>query len=1076
MDIDVGTAPSGVVLEDLDNDGDIDIAVSNKNSNDITILLNAKRESLGPGWALQFDGIDDYVNIGSNSSLNLSSSFTISAWVYVADKSSHNSIVSRISDGSNFGYNFFIRKESEGGDIGFQFYSSSGWQTRFGVTVVTPNVWHHIAVTNNGIWLDGVETPITTVSSIDQGSQSLLLGKSTGQTIYYASYLTGKMDELSIWNRVLTDDEIKDNMKYTLTGNEPALVGYWRFDEATGTTASDVSGNGNTGTLTNGATWVISTSPLLGPGLVGNFTLDSTYTTGTAPNGITAYDFDGDGDVDLATANGSSNNISVLFNDGNGVFGGLTSVSAGSQPIALCANDLDADGDIDLACLNFSSNDVNILSNDGSGVFTASDTIGVGSGPRAITGLDISGEFGIMDLAVVNLSSGDVSILKNQIPEGSFVNISLHTSGEQSGDVDIDYSIYDVNNSNVGLLCQYSTNAGATWNSAAVEGDTSQLPPENYRGVITWNSRSDLPDVDERNVRFKITPYSPSTGMEGSAKTFVGYNEYKSTVPTSMSGSKGAPKFDLAPSGAFRDKRVETRRGDGISSIPATRLNDVVGQVNGGATHSLNRILGSAVVTGQPDSTDIFVLDNYQLHSVDVFLKETLMEYSDSVKINVTLVDTTHDVLSIATYYRTGTDEWAPATVAGNITNIDSSQYVQTLIWDSRADLGSADLENVELKFVPSDGWADGSADSMAEFHLDNNELPVVEVTDLVGEQTGDILLAYVLSDTENDTLDITINYSVDGGATWSKATVTGDTLGINIYSDTLIWNSKQDLPGRDIASVKLQLIPMDNDTGIVDTTAPFHLDNNDVPSITITDLDGEQSDDVTISYLLSDSENDSLTIVCEYYDDSTEIWIPATVSGDTSEITQYSNSIIWNTRQDLPEAAQYVLFRITPRDNDFGFTDTTEMLLDNIGVPSIAINTVIEGEVSCDLTFEYSIFDDEADTISLDAAYSINSGSSWSTVSVSGDTSDIDTTRYSGSLIWHSVTDLPGVDLHTVRFKITPRDVNVGISHQTADFHLDNNEPPSAALTELVGFWRGNIPCRIPTDRYGRGYTWHQL
>jgi hypothetical protein len=37
---------------------------------------------------------------------------------------------------------------------------------------------------------------------------------------------------------------------------ETGLVGYWKFDEGTGTTASDSSGNGNTGTSHNGPTWV----------------------------------------------------------------------------------------------------------------------------------------------------------------------------------------------------------------------------------------------------------------------------------------------------------------------------------------------------------------------------------------------------------------------------------------------------------------------------------------------------------------------------------------------------------------------------------------------------------------------------------------------------------------------------------------------------------------------------------------------------------------------------------------------------------------------------------------------------
>lgn len=50
-------------------------------------------------------------------------------------------------------------------------------------------------------------------------------------------------------------------MRRTLTGGETGLVGYWRFDEGTGTTAMDLSQFGNHGTL-NGPAWVESTAPI----------------------------------------------------------------------------------------------------------------------------------------------------------------------------------------------------------------------------------------------------------------------------------------------------------------------------------------------------------------------------------------------------------------------------------------------------------------------------------------------------------------------------------------------------------------------------------------------------------------------------------------------------------------------------------------------------------------------------------------------------------------------------------------------------------------------------------------------
>ena len=48
-------------------------------------------------------------------------------------------------------------------------------------------------------------------------------------------------------------------MNQTLNGNEPGLVGYWKFDEGTGTTTADATSNGNDGTI-SGAIWVPGTT------------------------------------------------------------------------------------------------------------------------------------------------------------------------------------------------------------------------------------------------------------------------------------------------------------------------------------------------------------------------------------------------------------------------------------------------------------------------------------------------------------------------------------------------------------------------------------------------------------------------------------------------------------------------------------------------------------------------------------------------------------------------------------------------------------------------------------------------
>jgi len=144
----------------------------------------------------------------------------------------------------------------------------------------------------------------------------------------------------------------------------------------------------------------------------GSFLAAVNYVVGSNPGSVIACDLDGDGDKDLATANTNTDNVSILKNNGNGTFQAAVNYGVGDWPNSIFASDLDGDGDSDLAVANYSSDNVSVLKNNGNGTYLAAVNYGVGDSPRSVFASDLDGD-GDNDLAVANTNSDNVSILRN---------------------------------------------------------------------------------------------------------------------------------------------------------------------------------------------------------------------------------------------------------------------------------------------------------------------------------------------------------------------------------------------------------------------------------------------------------------------------------------------------------------------------------------------------------------------------------------------------------------------------------------------------------------------------------------
>jgi hypothetical protein len=116
------------------------------------------------------------------------------------------------------------------------------------------------------------------------------------------------------------------------------------------------------------------------------------YGVGTGPCSAVFGDFNGDGKLDLAVANSSSNNVSILLGSGNGTFAMAVNYNVGAGPSSVAAGDLNGDGKLDLAVANFASDDVSILLGNGDGTFPPDTRREVLNDPTFVTIGDANGD------------------------------------------------------------------------------------------------------------------------------------------------------------------------------------------------------------------------------------------------------------------------------------------------------------------------------------------------------------------------------------------------------------------------------------------------------------------------------------------------------------------------------------------------------------------------------------------------------------------------------------------------------------------------------------------------------------
>ncbi|MFC1564150.1 HEAT repeat domain-containing protein [candidate division KSB1 bacterium] len=359
---------------------------------------------------------------------------------------------------------------------------------------------------------------------------------------------------------------------------------------------------------------------------------------------------------------------------------------------------------------------------------------------------------------------------------------------QPEGHIFFRYTVKDTEYDTLALRPEFSVTNGSTWHPASTEGRINEITESHYSGSLIWRADLDnIPREPETQLIFKLTPtdnrQNPRLGIPAiipfaidtaeigikpvnreiageielgfqylnSEKALVDSFQYHYTLDNGLSWSSADIRQGIGPDEASEDTLwvIWSTEAD----LPHQDLDSVRFRISSNKYNTL----------GTYDITDPLHVDNNDIPEVK------FLDFNDSdlFRVGYQLSDAENDNIALSLYYSFDAGRsWRQATVSGDISNLDPSEYTGEIRWYADFDITDIRTRPLRLRLRPTDNDAGLFTDS-EDFYL--KDFNYTKLTQGLG--SGLVEIQFPVS--HSDTTRPVGQYSLDRGRTWRNATLT---------------------------------------------------------------------------------------------------------------------------------------------------------------------------------------------------------------------------------------------------------------------------------------------------------------